>query len=332
MGLRIDSVVPRRTHGRNCSANEQFKALDTAYGRGYTFWDIMSKFPDTEELVGKWFEKTGKRPDIFLCTQCGLEPGNKTDGSSEHINITVERSLQRLGVDYIDLCILQKPDPNTPIEISMEALAEFANAGKIRYLGISGCSATTLRRAASVHPISAVGVEYSPFALESESPQIGLLATARELGVTVLAYKPFGHVLLGPERSLGEPSVDELRRTLPGYSLQDMIKTSETLKHIANYRGQTASRIALAWLMQQGDDIIPMVGPMQLKEHGPVSSIKLSSEEMQRIRAAAEGSCSIPKSTSASINALYGDTPSMRLDWHNFDLRTGFDHHILCLL
>ena len=164
-------------------------------------------------------KRTGKRNEIFLATKFGLvfQPDRLVNGSPEYMRERFDRSLKRLGVDYIDLYYLHRPDPAVPIEVTVGAMAElvkcvicrdlfrvkvlihgplFYRAGKVKYLGLSECSAETLRRANAVHPISAFQVEYSPFTLDIEDEKIGLLKTARELGITVVAYAPLGRGLI----------------------------------------------------------------------------------------------------------------------------------------
>ncbi|KAJ7811316.1 NADP-dependent oxidoreductase domain-containing protein [Mycena olivaceomarginata] len=175
------------------SDEERFKVLDAAHAAGSTFWDTADVYGDSEELLGKWFKRTGKRADIFLASKFGFTPSYSIDGSPEYVKKAAESSLKTLGVDYIDLYYLHRADAKVPIEVRSPPSDQ---AGKIKHIGLSEISAATLRRAHAVHPIAAIQVEYSPFTLDIEDPKIGLLATARELGVQVVAYSPLGRGLL----------------------------------------------------------------------------------------------------------------------------------------
>ncbi|KAJ6517190.1 NADP-dependent oxidoreductase domain-containing protein [Mycena vitilis] len=178
---------------------DRFKVLDAAYAAGCTMWDTADIYGDSEQLLGQWFKRTGRRDDIFLASKFGivaLAGGRVVDGSPEYVRKAAEKSLQRLGVDCIDLYYLHRADPLTPIERTVAAMAELVREGKVKYLGLSEISAATLRRAHAVHPIAAVQVEYSAFTLDIEDPNIALLQTCRELGITTVAYSPLGRGLL----------------------------------------------------------------------------------------------------------------------------------------
>jgi len=141
------------------------------------------------------------------------------NGSPEYINQSIEKSLRRLGVDSVDLYYLHRPDPTTPIEHTVGAMAELVKAGKVKYLGLSECSAATLRRAHAVHPIAALQVEYSPFTLDIEDDKIALLKTARELGIAIVAYAPLGRGLLtGQYKSPDDFEEKDFRRGVARYA------------------------------------------------------------------------------------------------------------------
>ncbi|OBZ77663.1 Aldo-keto reductase yakc [NADP(+)] [Grifola frondosa] len=198
---------------------DRLKVLDAVYANGCTNWDTADVYADSEVIIGKWLKMTGKRNEIFLATKGGMVlEARGGNGEPEHIRAAIESSLERLGVDYVDLYYLHRADQTVPIELTVRAMAEFVKAGKVKYLGLSECSAETLRRAHAVHPISALQVEYSPFTLDIEDEKIGLLKTARELGVTIVAYSPLGRGLItgryrGPE-DFGET---DFRRMVPRY-------------------------------------------------------------------------------------------------------------------
>jgi aryl-alcohol dehydrogenase-like predicted oxidoreductase len=158
-------------------------------------------YGDSEDLLGKWFAKNPeKRKNIFLATKfankLGPDGPRSVDSSPEYVKEACTKSLKRLGIDQIDLYYCHRLDMKTPIEKTVRAMAELQAEGKIKYLGLSECSANSLRRACKIAHISAVQMEYSPFSLEIESDQTNLLKTARELGVAIVAYSPIGRGLL----------------------------------------------------------------------------------------------------------------------------------------
>ncbi|TQS33925.1 hypothetical protein Golomagni_05715, partial [Golovinomyces magnicellulatus] len=160
-------------YGTPKSQQDQFQVLDRAHEIGARFWDTADVYGDSEKCIGEWFARTGKRNDIFLATKVGfqIKDGARVECTDPtYIKEACEKSLKTLGIDTIDLLYLHRIDKHTPIEASIEAMVQLKNEGKIRYLGISECSANTLRRATAVHQISAYEVEYSPFCLEIENP------------------------------------------------------------------------------------------------------------------------------------------------------------------
>jgi aryl-alcohol dehydrogenase-like predicted oxidoreductase len=157
---------------------------------GITFWNTSDRYGSghNESLIGRWFQETGRRSEIVLCTKFGAADANGVIcGTPEHVKETCDASLKRLQTDYIDLYSQHRVDPKTPIELTVEAMVELKKEGKIRQLGLSECSARTLRRACAVHPIAAAEMEFSAFALEIESEETGFLRAARELGVKIVA-------------------------------------------------------------------------------------------------------------------------------------------------
>jgi len=177
-------------------------------------------------------------------------------GDPEYVRISVERSLKRLGVSCIDLYYQHRMDPNTPIENTISAMAELIKEGKLKYLGLSECSGNTLRRAHAVHPISAVQIEYSPWSIEIE--QNGLLETARELGVAIVAYSPLGRGFLsGKFKSIDDLEPSDWRRNHPrfvGDNFAKNYKIVEEINKIAAEINFTPSQVVLAWILSQGDD------------------------------------------------------------------------------
>ncbi|KAJ7606948.1 Aldo/keto reductase [Mycena polygramma] len=274
---------------------ERFKVLDAAYAAGCTMWDTADIYGDSEELLSPGQMRTGKRDDIFLASKFGFvgyAPGTRViDGTAEYARKAVKKSLQRLGVDCIDLYYLHRADPQVPIETTVKAMAEFVKEGKVKYLGLSEISAATLRRAHAVHPIAAVQVEYSPFTLDTEDPKIALLQTCRELGIATIAYSPLGRGLLsGLIRSPEDLDPDDFRRNVERYNaanFPNILKITDGLAAIGKKYDATSSQTTLAWLLAQGDDIIPIPGTKKIKyleENLGAAKIKLSAEDVAAVR------------------------------------------------
>ncbi|KAI9369391.1 NADP-dependent oxidoreductase domain-containing protein [Aspergillus egyptiacus] len=275
--------------------SERMALLDKAYEIGETFWDSAMLYGDSEELIGRWFAANpGKRDDIFLATKFFYRMVNGervTDTSAENCKRCCNESLRRLGVPVIDLFYAHRLDPKTPIEETVQAMAELKAEGKIKYLGLSECSSESLRRACKVHHIAAVQVEYSPFSLEIESEQIRLLETARELGVAVVAYSPLSRgILSGQIRSRDDFAPDDFRQYLPRYSEENFAKNLEAvdkLKEMATEKGCTPSQLTLAWLLAQGDDIFPIPGTTRISalvENVESLKVELTGEEEKKFR------------------------------------------------
>jgi aryl-alcohol dehydrogenase-like predicted oxidoreductase len=301
---------------------ERFKVLDAAHAKGCTFWDTADVYADSEDLIGNWFKRTGKRNDIFLATKFGFrsEPGRLIDGRPEYVKQAFEKSLSRLGVDHIDLYYLHRADTTVPIEHTVGAMAELVKAGKVKYLGLSECSAATLRRAHAVHPISAVQVEYSPFTLDIEDEQVGLLKAARELGITIVAYSPLGRGLLtGQFKSPDDFEENDFRRAIPRYSKENfpkILKLAEGLKRIGEKYGATAGQVALAWLLAQGDDIIPIPGTKKIKyleENLVAAKIQLTPTDLNDVRAEAKmaDTSNGPRYPVGMGELLFANTPEL---------------------
>ncbi|KAI4109019.1 MAG: hypothetical protein L6R37_000737 [Teloschistes peruensis] len=280
------------------STEERLKVLDRAYELGETFWDSADVYADSEDLVGEWFKRSGKRNDIFLATKFALSvtnSGMKTRSDPEYVKESCDKSLKRLGVDCIDLYYCHRVDGKTPIEKTVEAMAELKKEGKIKYIGLSEVSSATLRRAHAVHPITAVQIEYSPFAMDIEDPQIALLKTCRELGVATIAYSPLGRgFLTGAIKSPADFEEGDFRTYSPRFSEQNFPKNLELVTHfqeIAKKKGCTAGQLSLAWLLAQGEDIFPIPGTKKtkyLEENLGALDVKLSNAEVKEIREAIE--------------------------------------------
>ncbi|OAX42630.1 Aldo/keto reductase [Rhizopogon vinicolor AM-OR11-026] len=308
-------------YGQTEPDEERFKVLDKAYELGCTFWDTANIYGDSEELIGKWYRNPEKRSKIFLATKFGIVidgSARGVDGSPQNVRESFEKSQKLLGVDKVELYYLHRPDPETPIEETVGAMAELVKQGKVKYLGLSECSANTLRRAHKVHPIAAVQVEYSPFTLDIEDPKLDILHTARELGIKIVAYSPLGRGLItGQYKSPDDFEPGDFRRAIPRYSKENfpnILKLAENLKRIGEKYNATAGQVALAWLLTQGDDIIPIPGTKKVKyleENLAAVKVSLSPESVQEVRKIAEKADWVAgdRYPPGQMNALYAETP-----------------------
>jgi len=310
-------------YGQIDSDAERFKFLDTALEDGWTFWDTADIYGDSEDLVGKWFKRTGNRKKIFLATKfaCVLtEAGLSVNATPEYVKAACEKSMKRLGIDQIDLYYMHRADPKVPIEKTVGAMAELVKEGKVRYLGLSEISSSTLRRAHAVHPIAAVQVEYSPFALDIEDEKIGLLKTCRELGVAVIPYSPLGRGLLtGQYKSPDDFEDDDGRKNFPRFSKENfpkLLKIVDGVAEIGKKHNATAGQVTLAWILAQGKDFLPIPGTKKIKylrENLGATNIKLSDAEVAQVRKLAEDSdvVGVDRYPAQMMGTLFGDTPPL---------------------
>eukprot|EP00160_Parvularia_atlantis_P015182 Unigene4208_Nuclearia_a/m.12796 Unigene4208_Nuclearia_a/g.12796 ORF Unigene4208_Nuclearia_a/g.12796 Unigene4208_Nuclearia_a/m.12796 type:complete len:334 (+) Unigene4208_Nuclearia_a:33-1034(+) len=280
---------------------ESLRVLHHSLDVGCTFWDtsdIYGPFKN-EILLGQVLKM--RRREVFLCTKFGIvrDPANPSfravSGKPEYVRKACEASLQRLGVDCIDLYYQHRVDKDTPIEETVGAMAELVREGKVRFLGLSECSAATLRRAHKVHPIAAVQIEYSPWSLDIE--ENGLLAACRELGVSIVAYSPLGRgFLTGSIKSPDDFAPDDYRRFAPRFSKENFHKNLELvdkLKELAAKKGCTVSQFVLAWVLAQGDDFIVIPGTKRMKyfdENYGALTVQLTQEDLQAVRDAVKTS------------------------------------------
>ncbi|KAF2127179.1 aldo/keto reductase-like protein [Dothidotthia symphoricarpi CBS 119687] len=299
---------------------ERLAFLDAAYEAGNRFWDTADIYGDNEELLGKWFAANpSKRADIFLATKFGAIPSG-VDSSPAHCKAACDKSLARLGLPSVDLYYCHRVNADTPIEHTVKAMVELKEAGKIKYLGISEISSATLRRAHSVHPITAVQVEYSPFALDIESTQIDLLRTCRELGVAVVAYSPLSRgMLAGAMRSPADFEEGDFRRLAPRFSEENFpknLKLADRIAKVAEKKGVTPSQLTLAWLLAQGQDVFPIPGTTKIermKENVGGAKVTLSEDEVREIRKACEeAEVSGGRYPEAYSRSLFGDTAPLK--------------------
>lgn len=281
---------------------QHLEVLTRAADAGETFWDTSDVYrPYTnEELIGKWFKLTGRRNEIFLATKFGVSSDPKTSkrtirGDKEYVRQCIEGSLKRLETDYVDLYYQHRVDQNVRIEETVEAMAELVKEGKVKNLGLSECSERTLRRAHKIHPITAVQMEYSLFSLDIEREEIGIKKACDELGIAIVAYSPLGRgMLTGRYRSRKDFEEGDARLMMPRFSEENFCKNLDLVDQIAalaKKKGCTAGQLALAWLLKQGDNIIPIPGTRHLKyleENVGAFKFDLTAEEMQEIRELAE--------------------------------------------
>jgi aryl-alcohol dehydrogenase-like predicted oxidoreductase len=277
---------------------ESLRTIDRALELGITMFDTADMYgPHTNErLVGRAL--AGRRDRAFIATKFGnvRDPHDPTkrsvNGRPEYVHAACDASLQRLGIDTIDLYYQHRVDTSTPIEETVGAMAELVTAGKVRYLGLSEAGAATIRRAAAVHPIAALQTEYSLFTREIEDN--GILATLRELGIALVPYSPLGRgFLTGTIRSVDDLASDDYRRLTPrfqGANFARNLALADAVKSIAGEFGATPAQIALAWVLAQGDDVIPIPGTKRvdrLEENVAALDVVLPPEALARIEAVA---------------------------------------------
>jgi aryl-alcohol dehydrogenase-like predicted oxidoreductase len=271
--------------------NEAIKTIHLALDLGINFLDTADMYgPFTnEKLVGKAIK--GKRSDIILATKFGNE--RKEDGSWVRINGTPEYvkkacddSLTRLGTDYIDLYYLHRVDKTVPIEETVGAMADLVKAGKVRYLGLSEAAAETIRRAHKIHPITALQSEYS---LWTRDPEGEIFSTIQELGIGFVAYSPLGRGFLTGKIKSAEDIDSPFLKNSPRFkdeNLANNLKIVETIETIAKDKHVTPAQLSLAWVLHQGDNIVPIPGTKKtkyLQENVQAVDVKLTSEELNMI-------------------------------------------------
>ncbi|KAL0084978.1 oxidoreductase [Phycomyces blakesleeanus] len=274
---------------------ENIKTLERSIEIGSTFWDTSDLYgiDSHNERLLSGVLKT-QRDKIFLATKFGFvrtKAGEITgiSGKPEYVREAFGKSRKRLGVDVVDLYYQHRVDPNTPIEETVRAMAELVKEGRVRFIGLSECSAATLRRAHKVHPITAVQTEYSPWTLDIETN--GLLDTARELGVSIVAYSPLGRgFLTGAIKSLDDLDITDLRRYFPRFYPENFTKNLDLVEGItslATKKGVTPSQYVLAWVLAQGPEFIVIPGTRKIKyleENVKAGDIVLSKEEVAEMR------------------------------------------------
>jgi aryl-alcohol dehydrogenase-like predicted oxidoreductase len=279
---------------------EAIATIHRALELGINFLDTAQLYgPMTnEELVGRAIK--GHRDEYVIATKFArrLEPTTKPgdlstlgplDGSAEHVRSSIEGSLQRLGTDHVDLYYQHRVDPDVPIEETVGAMAELVAQGKVRHIGLSEAAPETIRRAHAVHPITAVQTEYS---LWTRDPEAEVLPTCRELGIGFVPYSPLGRGFLsGRFKSPDELDENDFRRHGPrftGENLDANLKLASKVAEIAQEKGITPAQLALAWVLAQGEDLVPIPGTKRrtyLEENAAAADVQLSEADMTRIEA-----------------------------------------------
>ncbi len=276
----------------NGKDEESIATIHRALDLGVNFLDTADVYGTgrNEELVGKAIRD--RRGEVFLATKFGLAVGKdklpqEVNGKAEYVREACEASLRRLGVDAIELYYLHRVDPNTPVEETVGAMAQLVQQGKVRFLGLSEVSAPTLRRAHSVHPITALQSEYSLWTRDVEAE---ILPTCRELGIGFVPFSPLGRgFLTGQIKSTQDLTEDDMRHKLPrfqGDNFQRNLELVERIEEIAAEKGYKPAQLALAWVLAQGDNIIPIPGTKRqiyLEENIAALELVLSEDDLKRI-------------------------------------------------
>jgi len=280
-------------------AHDDAQSIDTihrALDLGVNFLDTADMYgPFTNELlVGRAIR--GRRDEVVLATKFGNMRSEEgaflgINGQPDYVRAACDASLKRLGVDHIDLYYQHRVDADVPIEETVGAMAELVRAGKVRHLGLSEAAPRTIRRAHEVHPIAALQTEYS---LWSRDPEDEILPAVRELGIGFVAYSPIGRGFLsGQWRSIDDLADDDWRRNNPrfqGENFQRNLDVVERIEEIAREKGVTPAQLAIAWVLAQGDDVVPIPGSKSrkhLEENVAAAEIELTPEELARIDAVA---------------------------------------------
>ena len=274
---------------------ESLATLERALELGINFLDTADIYGPyiNEELVGRFLsEKKGRREQVVLATKFGIQrsedkKARSVNGKPEYVRTACEASLRRLGVETIDLYYLHRVDPNTPIEDTVDAMAELVRQGKVRYLGLSEAAVGTLRRACKVHPITALQSEYS---LWTRDPEDGGLAACRELGIGFVAYSPLGRgFLTGQIKRFEDFDAEDYRRNSPrfqGENFQKNLELVRRIEEIALEKKCRPSQLALAWVLAQGEDIVPIPGTKRrkyLEENAGALQVTLTAADLKRI-------------------------------------------------
>jgi len=272
---------------------EAVRTIHRALDLGVTLLDTADMYGpySNEELVGRAI--AGRRDEVFLATKFGIvrDPSDArargVSGKPEYVRKSIEGSLQRLGIDHVDLYYQHRVDPDTPIEETVGAMATLVEEGKVRHLGLSEAGAETIRRAHAVHPITAVQSEYSLWSRDIEDE---VIPTLRELGIGLVPYSPLGRGFLsGAIRSLDDLEPDDYRRSAPRFAGENFARNLavvDRVQEIAREKGITAGQLALAWVLAQDDHCVPIPGTKRvayLEENVAAADVALSGDELRSI-------------------------------------------------
>ncbi|NSL89121.1 aldo/keto reductase [Chitinophaga solisilvae] len=274
------------------NGQESLDTLELALDLGINFWDTADMYGQgaNETLLSNILTK--KRDKIFLATKFGFrfhdDGSYYFDGSPAYMKQAVEASLKRLKVDVIDLYYAHRVDENVPVEEMVGAMADLVKEGKVRYLGLSEASAASVRKAHAIHPIAALQSEYSLFTRDVEG---SILDTTRELGITLVAYSPLGRGLTtGTIASTATLSDNDFRKGLPRFqdgNFEQNLQTVTALENFAREKGITVAQLSLAWLLAQGEDIVPIPGtkrPKYLRENAAAADVHFSQADINTIQ------------------------------------------------
>jgi aryl-alcohol dehydrogenase-like predicted oxidoreductase len=283
------------TYGADADPDEAIKTIHRAIDLGVTFFDTAQIYGpfQNEELVGEAIK--GKRDGLVIATKFGFRfDGNRivgVDGSPANARAAVEGSLKRLGIDTIDLFYQHRVDPSVPIEDTVGGMAELVKEGKVRHIALSEAGPETLRKAASVHPIAALQSEYSLWEREVEGE---ILPVCRELGIGFVPYSPLGRgFLTGQFKSLDDLPEKDWRRNDPRYAGDNFaqnLKIVDVVRSVADAHAVTPAQIALAWLLAQGDDVVPIPGSKRrvtMEDSVAAADVTLSADDLATLNAAA---------------------------------------------
>ncbi|MDR6158062.1 aryl-alcohol dehydrogenase-like predicted oxidoreductase [Chryseobacterium sp. SLBN-27] len=276
---------------------ESIKTLHKSLDLGVNFWDTADMYAngENEKLISKVL--VPNRDKIFIATKFGFRfkdgkaghsgaPGTYFDGSPEWIKKAVDLSLQRLKINEIDLYYAHRVDPNIPVEETVGAMADLVKAGKVKYLGLSEASAESIRKAHKIHPITALQSEYSLLTRDVERE---ILPTIRELGITLIPYSPLARGLFSNINEAQDFSDEDFRKSLPRYQekyLENNRNLAQEMNDFAASKGVKGTQLALAWVLNQGDDIIPIPGTKRIKylvENIAATNIELSESDLRTI-------------------------------------------------
>ena len=291
IGLGCMGIGIARTYTSSVRDDAQAVGLiHRALDLGVTMLDTADVYGDSERQVGQAIR--GRRDQVVIATKFGFVAGaagpeSAVDGSAAYVRKACEASLERLGVDYIDLYYLHRVDTRVPIEETIGAMAELVRTGKVRHLGLSEASAHTVRRAHTVHPIAAVQSEYS---LWTRDPERELLPALLSLGIALVAFSPLGRgFLAGRFSSLDDLAGEDWRRSNPrfqGENFASNLALVGRLKELASQKGCTAAQLALAWLLRRHENVIPIPGTSSIKrieENAAATEVRLSDDDLARI-------------------------------------------------